>query len=73
MEVDEVGTVKVMNAFGDDPVREDDHAEPPAAPEDEQSWDADALADEMSEESFPTSDPPSTWTGVDRRQAVQSD
>ena len=26
-------------------------------------WDADELADEMSEESFPTSDPPSTWGG----------
>jgi hypothetical protein len=25
----------------------------------------DALADEMSEESFPTSDPPSTWAGPD--------
>jgi hypothetical protein len=28
-------------------------------------WDEDDLADEMSEESFPTSDPPSTWAGSD--------
>jgi len=26
----------------------------------------DELVDEMSEESFPTSDPPSTWGGADR-------
>jgi hypothetical protein len=29
-------------------------------------WDEDDLADEMSKESFPTSDPPSTWGGADR-------
>jgi hypothetical protein len=28
-------------------------------------WEDDDLADEMSEESFPTSDPPSTWAGED--------
>lgn len=28
--------------------------------------DLDALADEMSVESFPSSDPPSTWAGPDR-------
>ncbi|EFQ82903.1 hypothetical protein HMPREF0063_12112 [Aeromicrobium marinum DSM 15272] len=31
------------------------------------TWDADDLADEMSEESFPSSDPPSTWVGDTRR------
>lgn len=30
------------------------------------SWDEDELADELSMESFPTSDPPSTWAGHDR-------
>lgn len=28
-------------------------------------WDPDELVDEMSQESFPTSDPPSTWAGED--------
>ncbi|MEO9325381.1 hypothetical protein ABFT23_17955 [Nocardioides sp. C4-1] len=36
----------------------------PAAPETTAEHD-DALADEMSEESFPGSDPPSTWAGHD--------
>lgn len=30
------------------------------------TWDDDELADEMSIESFPTSDPPSTWAGHDQ-------
>jgi hypothetical protein len=41
----------------------------PAAPDDPRG-DAegqDRLADEMSRESFPTSDPPSTWAGPDKR------
>lgn len=33
-----------------------------ARPDDEQD---DDLVDEMSQESFPTSDPPSTWGGAD--------
>ena len=35
----------------------------PNAPEG--GWEEDDLVDEMSEESFPTSDPPSTWAGED--------
>ncbi|MFL6156292.1 MAG: hypothetical protein ACJ72D_09380 [Marmoricola sp.] len=35
-----------------------DHGEP--------QDDEDSLADEMSEQSFPTSDPPSTWAGADQ-------
>ena len=34
--------------------------------EPEGTFSEDELADEMSEESFPTSDPPSTWAGHDR-------
>jgi hypothetical protein len=32
---------------------------------DETSTEDDGVADEMSKESFPTSDPPSTWAGSD--------
>jgi hypothetical protein len=50
-----------------DPDDHPDDAQPwkpgPNAPEG--GWTDDDLADEMSEESFPTSDPPSTWAGHD--------
>jgi hypothetical protein len=51
-----------------EPTDHPDEAQPwkpgPNAPEG--GWQDDDLVDEMSEESFPTSDPPSTWAGDDR-------
>jgi hypothetical protein len=51
-----------------DPTDHPDERQPwkpgPNAPEG--GWPDDDLVDEMSEESFPTSDPPSTWAGDDR-------
>lgn len=45
----------------------DDTSDAPETPADDvplaSHLDADELADEMSKESFPTSDPPSTWAG----------
>ena len=41
----------------------------PNAPEG--GWQEDDLADEMSEESFPTSDPPSTWAGEDPKDRAR--
>lgn len=47
------------------PEEADQHTGPgPDAPEG--GWQEDDLVDEMSEESFPTSDPPSTWAGDDQ-------
>jgi hypothetical protein len=43
----------------------------PNAPEG--GWQEDDLADEMSEESFPTSDPPSTWAGEDPKPQPLAD
>ena len=53
-----------MTSRADDghPTGEDDHRaeDAPSRPEGSSS---DEQADEMSEESFPSSDPPSTWAG----------
>ena len=49
----------------EDPVV-DETSDPEETTEQQHVLSADELADEMSEESFPTSDPPSTWGGDDR-------
>lgn len=41
-------------------------AEPKEPDEAETGLTQDELVDEMSEQSFPTSDPPSTWGGADQ-------
>jgi hypothetical protein len=51
-------------------------SEPDAAPEDgaeKGETGEDDLADEMSKQSFPTSDPPSTWAGGDPAQSEPPD
>jgi hypothetical protein len=53
-----------MRDNADQTTNENDPAEEVEKPE--EVWSPDELADEMSEESFPTSDPPSTWAGDDR-------